>query len=177
MIEKLSLDQLHRVSVEEFRSLPKLPLVICLDNIRSAMNVGSFFRTADAFLVERLILGGYTATPPHKEITKTAIGATDSVEWVHDEYIVGSLQEYKNLGYQIAAVEQTTNSIPLQEVKIRDGAKLVLVFGNEVSGVQDEILRMADFVIEVPQFGTKHSLNVAVCGGIVMWHCFQSMRF
>jgi len=141
------------------------------------MNVGSFFRTADAFLVERLILGGFTATPPHKEITKTAIGATESVEWVHEEDIVLSLLTLKEMGYQIAAVEQTTNSIPLQEVKIHGGDKLVLVFGNEVSGVQDDILGIADFVIEVPQFGTKHSLNVAVCGGIVMWHCFQSMRF
>ncbi|MFZ1705822.1 MAG: TrmH family RNA methyltransferase [Saprospiraceae bacterium] len=167
-MKKLSLEDLQRASIEEFKAAKKNPIVVILDNVRSAMNVGSFFRTCDAFAVEKLILTGITATPPSREINKTAIGATESVEWAYHENVVDAINNVQNEGYLVAGVEQTTNSKMLGQFSI-PLQKTALVFGNEVDGLHTDIFPLLDYGIEVPQFGTKHSLNVAVCGGIVIW--------
>jgi 23S rRNA (guanosine2251-2'-O)-methyltransferase len=169
-LRKLKLDELDRLDVSAFKTLEKIPVVVVLDSIRSAMNVGSFFRTADAFAFESIHLCGFTAIPPHKEITKTAIGATESVEWKHYDHISKSIEELKLKGYQIVIVEQTDASIPLELFPINKSSKYAIVFGNEVDGVDDEVLPLADHAVEISQYGTKHSLNVAVCGGVVMHH-------
>lgn len=169
-MRKLKLEELGRVGVEDFKSIDKIPIIVVLDNIRSAMNVGSFFRTSDAFKIEKLVLCGITATPPHKEILKTAIGASASVDWVHKPQVELSLQELKTLGYQIIGIEQTDESQDMLSFKVDTSQKYALVFGNEVKGISNESLSYIDTALEIPQFGTKHSLNVSVCGGIVMWH-------
>lgn len=167
-MRKLKLDELERISIEEFRDKEKNPIVVVLDNIRSGVNVGSFFRTGDAFLIEKIYLCGYTPSPPHKEIFKTAIGAHESVKWESDEDILHCVRQLKNEGYRCIGIEQTDQSVKLQHrAKIR--GPVALIFGNEVSGISESILTELDEVWEIPQFGTKHSLNVSVTAGIILW--------
>ncbi|HPN69540.1 MAG TPA: RNA methyltransferase [Saprospiraceae bacterium] len=175
-MRKLKLDELGRDSVADFQDKQKLPLVVVLDNIRSAMNVGSFFRTGDAFLIEKILLCGITATPPNREITKTAIGATESVHWEYHENITSALEQLKSAGYQLVGIEQTDVSVLLDDFEIKDDGKYALVFGNEVDGVSDEALAHLDVCLEIPQDGTKHSLNVSVCGGIVLWEFYLALN-
>jgi tRNA G18 (ribose-2'-O)-methylase SpoU len=169
-MRKLQLEELKRDSVQEFKSKNKFPFVLLLDNVRSLNNVGSAFRTADAFAFEKLALTGITGTPPHREIEKTAIGATESVDWEYFKDARKYISVLKSTGYEILAVEQTDRSILLQDFKINSGKKYCLVFGNEVFGISEEILEQCDSSIEIPQFGTKHSINVSVAVGIVSWH-------
>lgn len=169
-MRKLKLEELGRISTSEFRAQEKIPIVVVLDNIRSAMNVGSFFRTSDAFKIERILLCGITAQPPHKEILKTAIGATQSVNWSYHENILKATEGLKVEGYKIVGIEQTTESISIADYSVQIDQKYAILFGNEVQGLSDELLPELDQAIEIPQFGTKHSLNVSVCGGIVLWH-------
>jgi 23S rRNA (guanosine2251-2'-O)-methyltransferase len=175
-MKKLKLEELGRISVDQFKDSEKLPVVIVLDNIRSLHNVGSAFRTADAFRVEKIILTGITGTPPHREIEKTALGATLSVSWQHVESTESALKTLKEEGYRIILVEQTSESKNLQSFDIADGARYALVFGNEVNGISEECIPLADESLEVPQFGTKHSLNVSVCLGIIVWEFFKKIR-
>ncbi len=163
------MEELGRVELEEFKQLPKHPIAVVLDNIRSLHNVGAAFRTSDAFLVERLYLCGITGKPPHRDIHKTALGATESVEWEYAEDTEILLKELKNKDYQILLVEQTQASLPLQSFNFDPKQKYALVFGNEVFGVSEEALPLADACLEIPQFGTKHSLNVSVSIGVVLW--------
>ncbi len=172
-MKKLTLEELGRVSVEEFKRVPKLPVCLVLDNVRSLHNVGSVFRTSDAFSVEKIYLTGITGIPPHREIEKSALGATQSVEWEYAERTGELLAKLKQEGYIIVAVEQTSKSEPLNQFRPESGKKYCLVFGNEVHGVSDEALEHADHAIEIPQAGTKHSLNVSVCVGIVVWEFFS----
>ncbi|MBK8196064.1 MAG: RNA methyltransferase [Lewinellaceae bacterium] len=168
-MEKLSLDALNRISVEAFREQKKMPLVLVLDNVRSALNVGSIFRTADAFAVERIILCGITARPPHREILKTALGSTDSVAWEYFEDTPTAVSALKTAGYKVLAVEQTTHKTWLQDFHPDDREQYALLLGNEVEGVGEQALALCDGAIEIPQSGTKHSLNVAVAAGIAVW--------
>jgi 23S rRNA (guanosine2251-2'-O)-methyltransferase len=174
-MKKLKLHELGRISVEEFKGLPKLPLTILLDNVRSLHNVGSAFRTADAFRCEKILLTGITGKPPHREIEKTALGATSSVDWEHSG-TTDALKKLKLAGYKIIVVEQTSKSTPLHLFKPEAAEKYCLVFGNEVNGVSEEAIALADEAIEVPQFGTKHSLNISVCLGIVVWEFFKNVH-
>ena len=167
-MRKLKLEELGRLSVEEYHKISKTPVVVVLDNIRSAMNVGSVFRTADAFAIEKIVICGISATPPNREITKTAIGATESVSWEYIEDISEAIALLKSKGYAIAGIEQTDYSIKLGSV-LPDAEKIAVVLGNEVDGISEEILCQLDYCIEIPQYGTKHSLNVSVCAGIVLW--------
>lgn len=167
-MRKLKLEELDRVSIDEYKSAAKIPVVAVLDNIRSAMNVGSVFRTADAFAIEKIIICGISATPPNREITKTAIGATESVVWEYIENVSDAIAQLKNDGYTIAGIEQTDASVLLTDYTFNT-EKIAVVFGNEVDGVSDEVINELDVCIEIPQFGTKHSLNVSVCAGIVLW--------
>jgi len=169
MNRKLKLDELNRVSVEEFKSQKKLPIIVVLDNIRSLNNVGSFFRTSDAFNIEEVYLCGITAQPPHREIQKTALGATESVEWKYFETAEQALDKLKKKEFLIYAIEQTENSIYLQEFTY-NFEKIALVFGNEVDGVGQNIINLSKNSIEIPQFGTKHSFNVSISYGVVLWH-------
>ena len=174
-MRKLKLDELNRASVAEFKAGEKLPVVVVLDNVRSMHNIGSIFRTADGFAVEKICLCGITAQPPHREIEKTALGATQSINW---EYYAEPLQAIKQLreeGYRIIAVEQAERSIMLQNFNIIEGEKYALIFGNEVNGVSDEVMNAIDACIEIPQFGTKHSFNIVVSAGIVLWDLFLKM--
>ena len=171
---KLKLEELNRLTKEEYKEVNKFPIVVVLDNIRSMNNVGSVFRSSDCFRVEKLILCGITATPPHRDIRKTAIGAEESMDWEYHESTTAALQELKDSRYEIAAIEQTENSIGLSQFKPKD--KIALVFGNEVDGVSDEAIALCDSVIEIPQFGTKHSFNISVSAGIVLWEVHQKMR-
>jgi tRNA G18 (ribose-2'-O)-methylase SpoU len=173
-MKKLRLDELGRMSVAEFQSVKKLPVVILLDNVRSLHNVGSAFRTADAFSVEKILLTGITGTPPHREIHKTALGATESVSWEYMESAALAARHLKDQGYQILAIEQTTESKALSEFAPHRQQPYCLVFGNEINGVSDEVLAIADGALEIPQSGTKHSLNISVCVGIVVWHFVQA---
>ncbi len=169
LMKKLKLEELARISVEEFKDSRKVPVCLLLDNIRSLHNVGSAFRTADAFRLEKIYLTGITGTPPHREIHKTALGATESVTWEYFEDPAPLIGSLKKANYQIIAIEQTTDSRPLQEFKPEKGISYCFVFGNEVNGVSDSVLSVADQALEIPQSGTKHSLNVSVCIGIVAW--------
>jgi 23S rRNA (guanosine2251-2'-O)-methyltransferase len=173
-IKKLSLDELQRPTVESFTSMDKLPVVVVLDNVRSAHNVGSFFRTCDAFALEKLVLTGISATPPNREINKTAIGSTESVKWEYFKTTAEAVNFYKKLGYRTIGVEQTTMSVSLDQYKMNH-KKILLIFGNEVNGIDEEILPLLDDCVEIPQYGTKHSLNVAVCGGIVLWEFSKNL--
>ncbi len=167
------MEELGRISVDEFHQATKIPVVILLDNVRSLHNVGSTFRTADAFRCERIFLTGITGVPPHREIHKTALGATESVAW---EYVLqpeAAIQKMKQEGYRIVVVEQTTESVPLQDFASVMSDRLCIVFGNEVNGVSDEVMALADVALEIPQAGTKHSLNISVCVGIVCWELFK----
>lgn len=174
-MKKLKLEELGRISVDEFKEVDKLPVTIVLDNIRSLHNVGSAFRTADAFRVERIFLTGITGTPPHREIQKTALGATESVQWTYHENPVAAILQLKSEGYTIIAVEQTTHSTTLQKFEPLPSKKYALVFGNEVNGVSDAVIEEADLALEIPQHGTKHSLNVSVCLGVVVWEIFRKI--
>lgn len=175
-IRKLSMDELDRLSVDEFSQAEKIPVCILLDNVRSLHNVGSAFRTSDAFRIEKIYLTGITGQPPHREIQKTALGATESVVWEYYEHPAEAIKALKSQRYQILIVEQTTDSIPLQTFTVSANAKYCLVFGNEVNGVSDEVIELADVALEIPQSGTKHSLNISVCVGIVVWEIFRKLR-
>ena len=174
-MKKLKMQELGRVSVEQFKQQEKTPIVIVLDNIRSMHNVGSAFRTADAFACQKIYLCGITAKPPHREIHKTALGASDSVSWEHFEDVKEALEQLKKEDYQIIAVEQTDKSVLLQDFETKKGEKYAFVFGNEVFGVSDEALPFCDSALEIPQIGTKHSLNISVSLGIVIWHSYFSL--
>jgi tRNA G18 (ribose-2'-O)-methylase SpoU len=172
---KLTMSELGRQSVEEFRESAKFPVVIVLDSIRSLHNVGSVFRTSDAFSIEKLILTGITPIPPHREIQKTALGATESVDWCYNDNCLDAVQNLKMNGYKVCGVEQVLGSTNLNEFK-HSGGKLALVFGNEVKGVDQQVLDMCDEFIEIPQSGTKHSLNVSVSVGVVLWELVRSIQ-
>lgn len=163
------MEELNRKSVDEFRQSEKMPVVAVLENVRSAYNVGSVFRTADAFLLEAVYLCGYTAFPPHKEIRKTALGAEETVSWKHFKQVDEALDDLKAKGYKIYAVEQVENSKKLNEVKMGEGEKIAVVFGNEVTGVEQSTIEKCEGCIEIPQAGMKHSLNIAVAAGVVLW--------
>ena len=168
-MRKLKMDELNRVSVAEFKALPKIPVVLVLDNVRSLHNVGSAFRTADAFRVEKIYLCGITGTPPNKEINKTALGATESVAWEHVADTAALARDLQARGYQVIALEQAEKTTLLQDFRPPAGQPLAFVFGNEVFGVAEEVMALADEVVEIPQFGTKHSLNISVTVGVVVW--------
>ena len=168
-MRKLKLKELNRADIDEFREMDKFPVVLILDNIRSAMNVGSFFRTADGFALEKIFICGISACPPHKEINKTAIGADNSVAWQYFQDVFECVEDLRNKGYKIIGIEQTDASVFLNDFVPDKTEKYAFIFGNEVDGISDKILELLDFAIEIPQFGTKHSFNVSVAGGIVIW--------
>ncbi|RFZ85447.1 TrmH family RNA methyltransferase [Mucilaginibacter terrenus] len=174
-MRKLKLDELNRASVEEFKTQEKLPVVVVLDNVRSMHNIGSIFRTADGFAATAVYLCGITAQPPHREIEKTALGATQSVHWEYFEDVTAALNQLRNDGYKIVAVEQAENSTMLNEFTPAAGENYALIFGNEVNGVSDEAMQMIDTCLEIPQFGTKHSFNIVVSAGIVLWDFFSKL--
>lgn len=175
-MHKLSMEQLGRLSVEEYKKTSKTPVVVVLDNVRSALNVGSVFRTSDAFKIERIFLCGITACPPNAEIRKTAIGAEQSVDFQYFKTTTEAVLSLKNDGYRIFAVEQAVESVSLEELDLQGVEKLALVFGNEVKGVDDSIMELCDSCIEIPQYGTKHSLNVSVSAGVVIWEVFKRLN-
>jgi 23S rRNA (guanosine2251-2'-O)-methyltransferase len=175
-MKKLKLEELGRISVAEFKEVPKLPVCIVLDNVRSLHNVGSAFRTSDAFKLEKIYLTGITGIPPHREIEKTALGATASVNWEYAQHTRDVLQILKQSQYTIIAVEQTSDSKPLHEFRPEKGKKYCLLFGNEVHGVSEDAISLAHIAVEIPQSGTKHSLNISVCLGIVAWEFFKILR-
>lgn len=172
MNRKLKTEELQRLSAGEFKTAKKLPVVVVLDNVRSAANVGSIFRTMDAFRMEQILLCGITPTPPHREINKTALGATETVDWKAYPTTREAISDLKEKGYHIWAVEQTENSQPLQQAELTKGP-ICLVFGNEVDGISQEVIDLCSGSLEIEQQGTKHSLNVAVCAGIVLWEIFK----
>ena len=175
-MEKQSMQDLGRLSVEAFKAADKTPVALILDNIRSGLNVGSIFRTADAFALEKLILCGITAQPPHREILKTALGSTDSVEWLFFEQPVDAVKALRQQNWSVWAVEQTTDSTLLHDFEPRTGLRYAFILGNEVHGVDSALLPYCDGAVEIPQFGTKHSLNVAVAAGIVAWDLVRKIR-
>tara|TARA_B100000809_G_scaffold96463_1_gene95007 strand:+ start:1614 stop:2153 length:540 start_codon:yes stop_codon:yes gene_type:complete len=177
MNRKLRNEELDRISIDEFKSTEKIPIIIVLDNIRSLNNIGSVFRTADAFLIEAIYLCGITAQPPHREIQKTALGATESVSWKHFESTSEAIKVLKDKNFKIAAIEQAENSIMLNEFSLTKKEKMAVIFGNEVKGVEQEAINLSDVVIEIPQHGTKHSLNISVSTGIVIWDLFKKFQF
>jgi 23S rRNA (guanosine2251-2'-O)-methyltransferase len=172
-MKRLKLEQLGRISIKQFKEVKKTPVCVVLDHVRSLHNVGSAFRTADAFRVEKIYLTGITGTPPHREIHKTALGATDSVDWEYVEQPQDVVQRLRSAGYKIVVIEQTDASTPLQQFRPGRMEKLCLVFGNEIHGVSEEVIHLADVALEIPQSGTKHSLNISVCIGIVVWELFK----
>ncbi len=174
-MRKLKLDELNRASVAEFKALEKFPVVVVLDNVRSMHNVGSVFRTADGFAVEHIYLCGITAQPPHREIEKTALGATQSVSWSYYGNVLDAVNDLRSQGYYIIAIEQAEDSIMLQNFPVAPSEKYALIFGNEVNGVTQEVMNNIDACIEIPQFGTKHSFNIVVSAGIVLWDFFSKM--
>jgi 23S rRNA (guanosine2251-2'-O)-methyltransferase len=173
---KLKNEELERKSISEFKSAEKTPVVIVLDNVRSALNVGSIFRTADAFLIEAIYLCGITAYPPNREIQKTALGATETVTWKYFVNTKDAVKELKSSNYKIIAAEQTSSSILLEDYFLQQDEKIGILFGNEISGIDQEIINTADHAIEIPQAGMKHSLNIAVCVGIVIWEIYRKLR-
>lgn len=172
-MKKIENADLDRISIEEFKTIKKLPITIILDDIRSLHNVGSVFRTSDAFLINEIILCGITASPPNKEIHKTALGATETVNWQYHASIIEVIQQLREKNYKIFAVEQVENSIKLNDFKLNQQVNYALIFGNEVKGVAQEAIDLCDGAIEIPQLGTKHSLNIAVSCGVVVWDLFQ----
>lgn len=176
-MRKLKLEELGRAGIEDFKKQVKLPLVVILDNVRSMHNIGSIFRTSDGFAVEKVYLCGISAQPPHREIEKTALGATQSVDWVYSEKVTEAIMELKAANYTIIAVEQAENSVMLTEYQPKKMQKYALIFGNEVNGVSDEAMKLIDTCIEIPQFGTKHSFNIVVSAGIVLWDFFAKLNF
>lgn len=173
-MRKLLNEELDRLNVEEFKSSEKIPVAIILDNIRSMNNIGSVFRTSDAFRIHSIALCGITAIPPNKEIHKTALGATDSVQWNYFKNTIQALEKYKGDGFIICSIEQVDNGIPLESFLINKEKKYALIFGNEVKGVDQNVVYKSDHCIEIPQFGTKHSLNISVSAGIVIWEFFRN---
>lgn len=169
MNKKLKLWELERVSEEEFKEQKKFPIIVVLNDIRSLNNIGSFFRTSDAFNVEKIYLCGITAQPPHRDIQKTALGATESIEWEHRLSILELVKELKEQNVCVCSIEQAEKTVLLQTVPNLKEEKFALVFGNEVNGVDQDVIDHSDHIIEIPQFGTKHSLNVSVCAGVVLW--------
>lgn len=176
-MRKLKLDELNRASVEEFKQQEKLPVAVVLDNVRSMHNVGSVFRTSDGFAVEQVCLCGITGQPPHREIEKTALGATQSVTWTYYAETLQAVEALRNQGYQIIAVEQAEQSVMLNNFIPQSNQKYALIFGNEVNGVADEVMSQIDTCLEIPQFGTKHSFNIVVSAGIVLWDFFAKLHF
>lgn len=176
-MRKLKMAELNRKTIEEFRDSEKSPFIIILDNVRSLNNIGSVFRTADGFKAEAVYLCGITATPPHKDIHKTALGATESVSWKYFKDTIDAIRELKDRGYIIATIEQASESVQLHEFSPLRGNKYALVFGHEVKGVKQEVLDMSDICIEIPQFGTKHSFNISVCAGIILWDLYSKLFF
>jgi 23S rRNA (guanosine2251-2'-O)-methyltransferase len=168
-MKKLTMDELDRLSVEDFKEKPKAPLAVVLDNVRSLNNVGSAFRTSDAFLVEKICLCGITGRPPHREIQKTALGATESVAWEYHETTLDAIKKLKEEGFKICVFEQVDQSLFLHEFIPEDNAKYALVFGNEVFGVDENVIHESQFILEIPQLGTKHSFNISVSIGIALW--------
>ncbi|TCP27932.1 SpoU rRNA methylase family protein [Tenacibaculum skagerrakense] len=175
-MRKLKNNELGRISVDEFKEAEKTPIIVVLDNIRSLNNIGSVFRTSDAFLIEKIYLCGITATPPNKEIHKTALGATESVKWEYVEDTLELIKKLKNQGVKVFSIEQADNSTMLDELSVSREEKYAVVFGNEVKGVQQEVVTASDNCIEIPQLGTKHSLNISVSCGVVLWDLFVKLR-
>jgi len=176
LVHKLKLEELNRIDVETFKKTDKISLVVVLDNVRSMHNVGATFRTADAFLVEKIVLCGITPQPPHREIHKAALGATESVDWCYEKDINTAIENLKLNGFEILGIEQTSNSIMISDFKIDHSKKYAIILGNEVDGISDEALPNIETFLEIPQLGTKHSLNVSVCGGIVMWEFAKALK-
>ena len=174
-MKKLKNSELSRLSIEEFKNSSKTPVIVILDNIRSAHNVGSVFRTCDAFLIDKIILCGITAIPPNKEIRKTALGSSESVDWRYYKNTEEVIMKLKKKDYQIIAVEQANKSIKLESFRPENEKKYAIIFGNEIKGISQKIIDNSDSVIEIPQFGTKHSLNVSVSAGIVIWDVFSKI--
>ena len=168
------MQELNRKSISEYKQAEKLPVVVVLENIRSAYNVGSIFRTADAFLLDRIYICGYTAHPPHKEIKKTALGADETVDWKYFKTTKEAVNELRNEGFKIFSVEQAERSHKLQDFSPKDGEKLAVIFGNEVTGIEQNTIALCDGVIEIPQWGMKHSLNVATAAGVVLWELVRT---
>jgi rRNA methylases len=173
-MRKLKITELNRLSIDEFKDTQKIPLVVVLDNVRSLNNVGSVFRTSDAFTVESVYLCGITACPPHAEIHKTALGAEDTVDWIYFEDTLDAVDKLRKNNYTICAIEQAEGSVMLDELQLKEG-KYAVILGNEVKGVQQSVIDNCDLCIEIPQFGTKHSLNVSVTAGIVIWDFFKQL--
>ncbi len=172
-MRKLLNSELNRLSVKEFKTADKKPIIVILDDIRSLNNIGSVFRTADAFRVQEIFLCGITAQPPHRDIHKTALGATESVSWSYFETIEEAIKNAKEKGFNVFAIEQMDNSISLDDFKIGENEKTAVIFGNEVKGVNESVIPLIDGCIEIPQHGTKHSLNISVCAGIVIWELYK----
>jgi tRNA G18 (ribose-2'-O)-methylase SpoU len=176
-MRKLKNSELGRKSVNEYKKADKSPIIVVLDNVRSMNNIGSVFRTADAFLVKAVYLCGITAKPPHKDIQKTALGATESVPWKYYDSTMEAINQLKNDGYIIISVEQAEEAIPLCDFVAKEGGKYAVIFGHEIRGVAQEVIDLSDYCIEIPQFGTKHSFNISVSTGIVLWELFRKIRF
>lgn len=174
-VRKLKLDELHRATVDQFKLQDKLPVAVVLDNVRSMHNIGSIFRTSDGFAVNGIYLCGITAQPPHRDIEKTALGATNSVNWEYHANVVDAITTLREQGYRIIAIEQAENSTMLNNFTTQPGEKYALIFGNEVNGVSDEAMQLIDACIEIPQFGTKHSFNIVVSAGIVLWDFYSKL--
>jgi len=175
-MRKLKTEELGRIGIDDFKKQEKLPLVVILDNVRSMHNIGSIFRTSDGFAIEKIYLCGITAQPPHREIEKTALGATQSIEWAYSADICDIINELKSAGYTIIAIEQAENSTMLNNYDPDNCMKYALIFGNEVNGVSDEAMNLIDRCLEIPQFGTKHSFNIVVSAGIVLWDFFAKLK-
>jgi tRNA G18 (ribose-2'-O)-methylase SpoU len=176
-MRKLENSELDRKSIEDFKESAKTPLILVLDDIRSLHNIGSVFRTADAFLIEKIILCGITATPPNKEIHKTALGATETVAWEHHENVLEVIENLKKDNVLTLAIEQVESAVFLQDFKVEKNQKYALIFGNEVYGVAQDAVAICDGCIEIPQLGTKHSLNISVSAGIVVWDLFKKLNW
>ncbi|AUS04981.1 RNA methyltransferase [Pseudotamlana carrageenivorans] len=175
-MRKLKNSELDRLSVEDFKEAKKTPIIIILDNIRSLNNIGSVFRTSDAFLIEKIYLCGITAKPPHKDIHKTALGSTETVAWEYVENTIDLIEKLKTEGIKVASIEQAENATMLNDFTVENNTKYALVFGNEVKGVSQDVVSASDAIIEIPQFGTKHSLNISVSCGIVVWDIFSKLK-
>lgn len=175
-MRKLLNSELNRLTIEDFKKASKIPLVVVLDNVRSQHNVGSVFRTSDAFRVEAICLCGITATPPNAEIHKSALGAENSVDWKYYQHTIDAIRELKEYGYTLVSIEQTDQAIPIEQFRVQPNIRYAIVFGNEVKGVMQEIIDESDYCIEIPQFGTKHSLNISVSAGIVIWELFKQLK-
>lgn len=175
-MRKITNEELGRPTAEEFAAMAKMPVTVVLDNIRSLQNVGAFFRTGDAFAVERIELCGITAAPPNRDIHKTALGAETTVPWRYHASSADCVAELRRAGYEVLAVEQVEGAVPLDAFRAEPGRRYALVFGNEVAGVDQAVVDLCDGAVEIPQAGTKHSINVSVAGGVVLWHFFSRLR-